>query len=219
MSTSGSSDWTLTARDVVTYALRKLRVVSVAETPAAEDMVVGLQSLNAMLKGWQMTGPHLWRETLGSLALTTASSFSVPTPYRIISARFRQSGRDLPMEVLTREEYLEIPLKTSTGIPTQYYFDVQRDGGTLYIWPVMASVSGETVEYSYQRRFEDVDDPDDDLDIPQEWLETVGYALAARLADDYGKDAGKIEARAAQFLALAQASSREPVYRFEVQRR
>lgn len=220
MTTSGSTDYNLNARQVVTFALRKLRVSTPDSAPAAEDFDDAITALNLMLKGWQMTGPNLFRQTQGSLSLTDATeSYSLSSAYRVVSARFRQSSRDLPMELLTREEYFDLPLKGTTGIPTSYYFDPQVSGGTLYVWPVLATAAGETIEYTYQRRFDDIDAATDDLPVPQEWLETVGYALAVRLMPDYGKGdspADKmIMAISNQLIAEAKAADREPVYRFE----
>lgn len=224
MTTSGSTDFSLNARDIVNFALKQLRVKAPGADVSAEDMSDGIESLNFMLKTWQMAGPHLFRKTEGTLSLVAnQASYSLSSAYRIVSARFKQSGREIPMEVLTNEEYQDLPLKTTTGIPTTYYFDAQRAGGTLYVWPVLASVTDETIQYTYQRRFEDIDAPDNDLDIPQEWQETVGYSLAARMLTGYGHvDASirqDIRGMAADLLAVARAADREPVIRFEPARR
>lgn len=226
MTTSGSTNYNLNARQVVTFALRKLRVSTPDSAPAAEDFDDAITALNLMLKGWQMTGPNLFRQTQGSLVLTDATEsypLTMLPVYRIISARFRQNSRDLPMELLTREEYFDMPLKSSTGIPTSYYFDPQISGGTLYVWPVLATAAGETIEYTYQAKFQDIDAATDDLPVPQEWLETVGYALAVRLMPDYGKGDSTADkmiiALSNQLIAEAKAADREPVYRFEPDRR
>lgn len=225
MATSGSTDFTLNAGKVVTYALRKIGVVAADEEPSSLDMQAGIEELNLMLKSWQMSGPHLWRQTQGSLALTAdTASYAMSSVLRVTSARFRQNSRDLPMEVMTREEYFDLPMKTTQGIPTQYYFDTQRAAGscTLYIWPVLASVSTETVEYTYQRRLEDIDAKTNDLDIPQEHLQTVGYNLAALLADTFqiaDAVANRILQRAEMLKSESAAHDREPVIRFEPMRR
>jgi hypothetical protein len=77
--------------------------------------------------------------------------------------------------------------KASTGTPTQWWFDPQRASSAIYIWPVPASVTTETLRVTYQRRYEDVTDLAQDVDIAQEHMDTVGHCLAARLADDYGR--------------------------------
>lgn len=223
MATSGSINYSLTARGVVTQALKKIGVCPVFQaTPSAEDMAQGIAELNMMLKGWQLNGPNLWRQTEGSVTLTaTTASFTLsPRPHRVTECRFRDTGgRDLPMMELTREEYFELPLKTSTGIPTQYYFDPQVSSAKLYIWPVLASVTTETLKYTYSRVIEDIDDADDDLDIPQECLEVVMLNLADRLQGTYQQSDDRLTARAQALYQQFKSMDREPVVRFKPARR
>jgi hypothetical protein len=219
MATSGTSTYSLNARDIITLALSKVLVQEDQDFRAA-DIATGLMNLNVMLKGWQLTGPNLWRQTEASLTLTAATqSYALSTkPYSISSARYRSAtGIDLPMELLTRQEYFDMPLKSATGVSTQYYFDRQRDSGTLYVWPVLASVTTETIVYTYQRRFEDITALTEDVDIPQEYLNTVSYSLAELLCDDFSSDdrtAAKLARTAGMMRAAAAASDREPEYRF-----
>jgi|CXWL01.1.fsa_nt_gi hypothetical protein len=222
MTTSGSIDHSLTARQVVTFALRKAKVIDTLNDPAAEEMRDGLLDLNLMLKSWQTdSGPNLWRQTFGSMALVaaTASYVLTPRPFRLIEARYRNaSGIDLEMIELTRQEYAAISQKTASGTPTQFYLDRQAASSTLYVWPVPASVTTETIQYTYQRVIEDIDAAANDLDIPQEWLETVGYNLAYRLSGSYGSFDKELGVIASGLLADAKDSDRESIVRFTVER-
>lgn len=216
MATSGSIDYSLTARQVITHALRMIGVAAVFEDPSGEDSSIAMTQLNLMLKGWQNAGPHIFRQTEGSATLVASTvSYSLsPRPYRVLDARYRDAnGRDLPMMELTRAEYYDLPLKTSTGVPTTYYFDPQRAAGTLYVWPVPSSVTTETVRYTYQRVIEDIDDLANDIDVPSEHLDLVSYALADRLMDLYGKDNNRITQRAMLLERNARDMDREPVIR------
>lgn len=217
MPTSGSTDYAMTARKIGTFALRKISVVDSLATPAAEDLRDAVEAMNLMLKTWQMTGPSLSRQTEGSVTLanSTASYALSPRPYRVVDARYRSAaGIDTPMHEMTRSEYFDIPLKTATGVPTCYYVDYQRDAVTMYVWPVPISVTTETIRHTFQRRIEDVDGYDEEIDIPQEWFETVGYALADRLMDTFGKSDRKITERAEQLVRIARDSDVEGVVRF-----
>ena len=218
MATSGTIAYALNARSLCTYALKKLREYGAGVTPGAEEMVDVLEELNLMLKGWQLSGPNLWRQTFGSVAMvaSTASYALSPRPFRVIEARYRQaSGIDIPMEEMNREDYVAIPQKTSTGVPTTFYVDYQRAETRLYVWPVPASVTTETVQYTFQRAFEDVTSLDQDIDIPAEYTDVIGYNLADRLQDTFGKELPIITRRAAQLLAIAQSADREAIVRFE----
>lgn len=178
---------TKTVRAMCTNALRKAQVVGMSDTPSGEDMAEAVDLLNMMLKAWQMSQYNIWTYTSGSLTLTTALSYTLDPvrPMQIITARLKQGGIELPMQSMTRQEYDNLPQKTSTGLPTQFYYDRQREAAKLYVWPVLATAAGETIEYTYEREFEDVTDPDDVLDVPGEWWEACLYGLSARVAESY----------------------------------
>lgn len=189
MSTSGSINFSITAREAIDFALKKLRVLAAVETATGDDADTAQRELNLMLKGWQKY-ENLWRLTEGSVTLLAATySYTLsPVPHRVVSARYRDAnGTDLPMEDMSREEYYDMPTKTTTGVPTQYYADYQRSAVTFLLWQSLASVSTETIKYTYQRKFEDIDSLDNDIDVDQQWLEVIGYNLASRLADDFGR--------------------------------
>lgn len=225
MATSGSTDYNLNARQIIHFALSKLGLVSGAETFGAEETRVGKDNLNVMLKAWQSDMPNLWRVARATQALTSGTASYSLTAYQIVSARYRDAnGRDLPMEVLTADEYDELPLKSTSGIPTSYYYDRQRDGGTLYVWPVLATATTQSIAYTYQRRFQDIDSLENDLDIPTERLALVGYWLAMFMAPDFNvqptsQRLSSIERMASLLMSQAKASDREPVVRFEPERR
>jgi len=190
MATSGTDDFNVTARQIIDFALKKLRVVAANATPTALQAEGAKLELNMMLKSW-MKYESLWRleqESVPLLANTVSYTLTSQKPHRVVSARYRNvSGIDLPMILLTREEYFDLPKKDSTGIPTNYYVDYQRDVPVLYVWQALSTVTTETVQLTSFRRFEDIDSLDDNLDIRQEHIEGVGYCLAKRLAVTYGR--------------------------------
>ena len=222
MALSGSVDFSLNAREVITKTLRKMAVLGVAQVLDPDEAEDARIELNTMLKGWQRHGPHLWKTLEGSIPLLAATaSYNLAAtlnPLRIMSMRYRDTqARDLPMRLFTREEYFDMPLKTSTGIPTQYYFDAQRGAPTVYVWPLLVSATTEVLTCSYQKRMDDIDDLNNDIDIVQEHFDTLIYAFAARLLDDYGVEgevASRIIQRSQSLLESAQGFDREDVVRF-----
>lgn len=178
---------TKTNRDIVTEALRKASVLGWGENATPADAAAALSELNLMLKAWQNMGYNLWTTTYGNLTLTTAESYTLDPerPLQIISARFRESpnSSELIMQEMTREEYDDLPLKSATGTPTTFYYDRQRENAKLYIWPILASASGQTINYTYSREIEDAVDLDDEIDVPAEWWEAVIYNLAVRILE------------------------------------
>lgn len=112
-------------------------------------------------------------------------------PYKIKSMRLIQdSGSEILMSKLSREQYLNIANKASTAQPTQYYVDRQRDHTRIFVYGT-ANHAKDRLVVSYSRLIEDFDNSTDDQDFPQEWLEAMYYNLAVRLAPEHQKE-GKI---------------------------
>lgn len=184
MATSGSSDFSLNARQVVQTALELCGAIGVGEDPAAEEATLGMKHLNLLLKTWS-TDPKVFLLSEASLSLVAAmASYSLPAARRVVEVRRRDAaGRDTPMGPLYRDQYINLPNKSATGTPASWYFDPQRGTRTLYVWlaPDSAAATNYTLRYTYQRVIEDADALNNDNDVPQEWLEALTYSLAARL--------------------------------------
>jgi len=108
-----------------------------------------------------------------------------PRPLKIISARRLNSGNEIQMFELSREEYFSYANKTATGIPTQFFYDPQRGTGKAYLWPTPSSVD-DVIRYTYLDELEIVSANTDTTDFPQEWMEYLVYNLAIRIAPLYG---------------------------------
>jgi hypothetical protein len=219
MATSGSIDFNMTARELTTFALRKINICDQNEDPGSGDAARAVTELNVMLKEWQKY-ENLWRMTDGSVTLVAGTySYALsPVPHRVVDARYRDANaRDMAISPMTRDDYYARPLKSNAGIPTEYYVDYQRATATIYFLNVPASISTETVKYTFLRKFEDIDDLANDIDIRQEHFGLVGYNLASRLADDYGRSGGAIDrviARAEQLRNEALDEDREDFIQF-----
>lgn len=190
MATSGSVDFSLDARQIITEAFQTAKIIASGETPTGDEMDDGERKLNLLLKTWSAK-EHLWIKTEGSQALTASTaSYAITGARRMLSVRRRTSSIDTPMSELSREEYYDLPTKSGTGMPVNWYYDPQRSTRTLYIWPTATSdiATSTVLHFTYLRVIEDIDDLANDPDVPQEWLEALVYSLAARLALSYGSD-------------------------------
>jgi hypothetical protein len=185
MATTG----TKTVRQIVNAAFKKAGIAGFEDPITAYDLDQGIDELDMMLKDWQNQGYNLWTKTGGTLNLTTSASYTLSParPLQILSARYKESSsaNELPMQELTREEYDNLPNKSSTGTPTQFYYDRQREDALFYVWPVLASASAQTIEYTYTREIEDHTDADQVVDVPGEFWSAVVHNLALRLRDTY----------------------------------
>lgn len=205
MATSGSTDFSMDARSIITKAFRLTKIVGGSDTPSADEIDAGEQALNLLLKTWGAK-EHLWIVTEGEQALTGGQrSYVIADARRMISVRRRISNIDTPLIELSRQEYYDLPTKAQQGMPTSWYFDPQRQTRTLYLWlsPSAAIADQATLHFTYLRVIEDIDALENDPDVPQEWLEALIYSLAMRIGPEFGADERvmpRIEAMAAQLL-------------------
>lgn len=201
---------TYTAQDICSDALRLIRIVAEDESASAETMQTAKRQLNRMLKAWQNNGPKVFLQAKQTVTATTsaAHTMSPVRPLEIINVSFNNGTYEMPMQQLTRLEYEELPIKTTAGIPTCFFYDRQREAARLYVWPVLSSVTSETFEVTYVREFEDVD-LNTVLDVPGEMYDAVVYGLADRLADQYNRANDRVTARAGQLYREALAFDNE----------
>lgn len=194
MSTSGSTDHSLTAQGVVDQAYDIMALKAGGETLAAEDAARGLAALELLLKTWSAQG-RLWlaAETSLTLVASQASYALASSVRRVTGVRRRTSDIDTPLCEIGREEYFDLPTKAATGTPVSWYADSQRPRVTFYIWPTAtsAAATSTTLRYTYERVIEDCDTLTNDPDVPQEWLEPLAWGLADRLKGRYGVPDGR----------------------------
>lgn len=192
MTVSGTTTFSMTVSELVTEARGLLGVQAAEEPLQAHELDQGIRALNMMLKAWQADGVRTWTLTEGSFSLTqsdydyvigSGGTFTT-VPLEILDVRITRSSRDMPMHRMSREEYQAIPVKSTEGYPTQYYYDRQREGGTFYVWPAPDSSAG-TIKFTYRRQIMDAGNGANTLDLPTEWHEAVAYNLAKRLIPYY----------------------------------
>ena len=209
---------TATVRDIITDALLDIEAVTMGQAVSARQSEHAVRALNRLMKSWQLrddTPSFLKAST--TLTLTTAASYSLTPerPIRILSARFKNAGIELPMTRLSRGEWDDLPQKATTGTPTQYYYDRQKEDALFYVWPQLAVAVSETVEITYEREFEDVD-INAAIDLPGEWYDVAVKQLAARLVGPYGSEGAKQrlpgEAEYALNMALGAGMDGESVF-------
>ena len=139
-------------------------------------------------------------------------------PLRILDMRRVQlddSKITSSMEQIGYSEYFNIPLKTTDGSPSNYYYDKLLDAGQLYVFPRPDDVN-ILLEFTYHEALEDVDSGTDNVDFPSEWTLALIWGLAALLMPAYGKfqELPIIEAKANEYKTLVREfdSDESPLY-------
>jgi hypothetical protein len=197
MATSGTTTRAVTAGDLVREAMVELGVISPGETPNDEEMDGGLTRLNDMLGSWAVDG-NLFREASGTLTIDEEGSATLPDGVRdITSIRVSTGSIRIPLAPYTRAQYRELPNPDQTGArPITYYWSQQRDGDQITVWPKPAAGQIFTLYIDYSRGADVVTAPDEEVDIPNEWLECARINLAARMSSMFGAtqlDAGNVQ--------------------------
>lgn len=122
-----------------------------------------------------------------------AFTTKISRPLKIISARRSASSIDSPIEVVTREEYVDLPNKLGTGVVNEIYYKPKNTTGELYLWPT-GDTATDRLGFTYQRYIEDFDAASNTPDFPGEWHEMLVSNLAFRIAPSYGVTGGQIAA-------------------------
>ena len=131
-----------------------------------------------MLAEWANRGLNQWTIEQRTQALTADDvDYSLGTDViDILSVVVRRSGTDFNMSRISRDTYLSIPTKTTTGRPTQYFLDRQITPN-LKIWPAPEN-STDVIHYDALTRIQDADTMQNTLEIPFRFYPCLAAGLA-----------------------------------------
>lgn len=126
--------------------------------------------------------------------LTGGAVFSYTTklqrPTRMLQARRRiyapnrADWNDIWLTILERPDYYNQPTKYQGGTETMIYYDPQLVTGLMQMWQA-PSVETDLVLFTFERPLDDFTTLTQTSDFPQEWIETLCWNLAFRLAPKY----------------------------------
>lgn len=223
MATSGITTYALTRDQIIQFALRKIGALGLGATPNATEVTNAAQALDMMLKSWITKGIKLWTISEVTVPLVASQSSYIigptgatPTPdvvdnkpMKLMQAWLRNTtvtpNNDIPLQVISQQEYNKFGSKYSTGTSNAVYLQVGRDTSVVYTYLTPDTTAAATYDLHIltQRTIEDAGTSGQNLDFPSEWLYALGWNLAAELSTDYGVDAERlmyIEQKAGKFL-------------------
>ena len=133
MAVSGSTDFELNVTDYIEEAFERCGL----EVRTAYDLKTAKRSINLMLAEWANRGLNQWTISQNTQALTASDGeYSLDAnTIDVLSVSLRRSDVDYSMDRVSRDEFLNIPNKTTTGRPTQFFLDRQITPN-LKIWPL-----------------------------------------------------------------------------------
>ncbi len=174
MATSSSTDFELAVDDYIEEAFERCGL----EIRTGYDLKTAKRSLNLMLAEWANRGLNQWTIVQRTQALTADD-----TEYDlgadvidVLSLVIRRSGTDFNMSRISRDTYLSIPTKTTTGRPTQYFLDRQITPN-LKIWPAPEN-STDVIHYDALTRIQDADTMQNTIEIPFRFYPCLSAGLA-----------------------------------------
>ena len=179
MSTSGSKDFELDVADYIEEAFERCGL----EVRTGYDLKTAKRSLNLLLADWANRGLNQWTIKQRSLTLVANDGeYNLSTDViDVLSVVVRVSGTDYSLERLSRDEYLTIPTKTTTGRPNQFFLDRQLTPN-LKLWPVPDSSTTYTVYYDALTRMDDADTFTNTMDLPFRFYPCLAAGLAYYIA-------------------------------------
>ena len=212
MTTSGTTSFNPVRDQIVNRALRIIGAYASTDSPRPEQSRDAIETLNMMLKSWQIDG-FLWlKGTYTQSLVANQNSYSLGVgspdgitirPTRIFSATRKNiaSGYEIPMIQVSREDYLRLPNKTTVGTPVQFYYDPQLVLGVLYVWPAPLDATDQLI-LNADRTVQDMTSDQNTYDLPQEWSDAISVNLASKLASEYGLPIGERQLLAQEASAL-----------------
>lgn len=192
-------DFTLNRDEVIKGALRLCGVISQGQTPDTSQTNDAAEALNVLVKAWEAEGLPLWClktasftpvASTGSYTVGVGQTVNTQKPLKLLQAWYRNTATnvDVPITLLTQQQYDALPNKSQEGTTSQLYYQPLVDTGVIYTYLVPDSTfaSQKTIFFRFQRPFADFDASSDVPDFPQEWIRALKYGLADEISLEYG---------------------------------
>ncbi len=178
MATSSSTNFELDVAEYIEEAFERCGL----EVRTGYDLTTARRSLNIMLAEWANRGLNQWTIEQRTQTVTAADTeYSLGTDViDILSAVVRRSGTDFAISRVSRDSYLSIPNKSTTGRTTQFFLDRQITPN-LKIWPAPEN-STDVIVYDALTRIQDADAAVNTLEIPFRFYPCLTAGLAYYLS-------------------------------------
>jgi hypothetical protein len=174
MTTSGSKNFELDVSDYIEEAFERCGV----EVRTGYDLKTAKRSLNLLLADWANRGLNQW-----TIKQTTITCISGTADYTldadtidILSVVVRRDNTDYGIERLSRDEYLNVPNKTSTGRPSQFFLDRQITP-VLKVWTTPENSTDQLI-FDRLVRIDDADTFKNTMEVPFRFYPCLAAGLA-----------------------------------------
>ena len=195
-----SAVYTVNRDGIISAALRTLGVIGAGDQPTPVDYQNCSEALNIYIKQLQTKGLPLWKldtvlvpmvvgQKIYTIGPSVGSDVVTDKPLRVVMAFIRNpQGNDTVLQVISRQQYMQLGVKTSQGVPNQCYYDPKITDGDLYVYNV-PNATGYTIHLQVQMPLADVSNPTSTPQFPSEWFNCLKFGLADNLSMEYGASA------------------------------
>lgn len=186
-----------TAVDLITAALKKIRVLGKGDTMDDEDAQDSLNVLTMMLESWSISKLYVFEEALLTFPFVAnqhdytigpGGNFDTPTrPLKLMSAYTHSIGLDYPMSILTAATQWDGIMNKGIAVsyPNYVWYEQTYPLGTLHFFPG-PSTSTSTVNLRFWQQLQDFPTLTTQIALPLGYKQAMTYNLAVALAADFG---------------------------------
>jgi hypothetical protein len=174
MTVSGSKDFELDVADYIEEAFERCGL----EVRTGYDLKTAKRSMNLMFADWANRGLNQWTIAQRNFTVTQGDGDQPlgTDVIDILSLVIRRDGTDYALNRISRDEYLNIPTKSTVARPTQFFVDRQINP-VLQMWPLPDN-STDVVYYDALVRMDDADNYTNTAQVPFRFYPALAAGLA-----------------------------------------
>jgi len=185
-----------TARQIITKAMQKAKILSKSETPDGAEMADALEDLNNLVDSWSNDSITSFSRTIESFPLTanvasytigSGQTFDTTLPTNISSAHVTRNGFDYKMVFVSDGVYNNSILnKDIQGIPELLNYDNASPIGTINVFP--KPTSGYTITLISEKAISSFATLDLEITLQKGLKRALIYNLAIEISPEYGEN-------------------------------
>ncbi len=182
----------MTAQQLIEAALRDIGVLYTGQSSNSDQQTECLQALQMMLRTWSAQRLMVFYIEEGeqftlvagttSYTIGSGGDFDTVRPTKILGA-YVTSGIDYPLEIVDRNRYREIGVKSLGDVPAWLWYNPANPLGDIYLYPAGAG----TLNLDSQKPLAEPAAIGTSLLLAPEYDEAIEFNLALRLAPKYNK--------------------------------
>jgi len=174
MAVSGSKDFELDVADYIEEAFERCGL----EVRTGYDLKTAKRSMNLMFADWANRGLNQWTIAQKNFTVTQGDGNEPlgTDVIDILSLVIRRDGTDYALNRISRDEYLNIPTKSTVARPTQFFVDRQINP-VLQMWPLPDN-NTDVVYYDALVRMDDADNYTNTAQVPFRFYPALAAGLA-----------------------------------------